>query len=116
MILYFTGTGNSEFVARRIAEKTGDEIINLFEKIRTGDYSRISSKTPFVFVVPTYAWQIPHIVRDWIGHTKFGGNRSAYFIMTCGDSIGNAGEYIEKLCVKKGFNYMGCAKIVMPEN
>ena len=65
MILYFTGTGNSEFVARRIAEKTGDEIINLFEKIRTGDYSRISSKTPFVFVVPTYAWQIPHIVRDW---------------------------------------------------
>ena len=30
MILYFTGTGNSEFVARRIAEKNGDEIINLF--------------------------------------------------------------------------------------
>lgn len=116
MILYFTGTGNSEFVAKRIAEQTGDEIMNLFEKIRTGDYSRIKSKTPFVFVVPTYAWQIPHIVRDWIGRAKFGGNRKAYFIMTCGASIGNAGEYIEKLCLKKGFNYMGCAGIVMPEN
>lgn len=116
MILYFTGTGNSEFVAKRIGEKTGDEILNLFEKIRDGDYSRIKSATPFVFVVPTYAWQIPHIVRDWIRHTKFGGNRKAYFVMTCGDSIGNAGEYIEKLCGKKGFNYMGCAKIIMPEN
>lgn len=116
MILYFSGTGNSEFVAKRIAGETGDEMINLFEKIRTGDYSRIKSRTPFVFVVPTYAWQIPHIVRDWISHTKFGGNRKAYFVMTCGDSIGNAGEYIEKLCVKKGFHYMGCAKVVMPEN
>lgn len=116
MILYFTGTGNSEFVAKRIGEKTGDEILNLFEKIRDGDYSRIKSATPSVFVVPTYAWQIPHIVRDWIRRTKFGGNRKAYFVMTCGDSIGNAGEYIEKLCAKKGFQYMGCAKIIMPEN
>lgn len=116
MILYFTGTGNSEFVARRIAEQIGDDAVNLLEKIRTEDYSRIRSEKPFVFVVPTYAWQIPHIVRDWIEHTKFGGNRKAYFVMTCGASIGNAGGYIEKLCLKKGFNYMGCAKIVMPEN
>lgn len=116
MILYFTGTGNSEFVAKRIGKKIGDEILNLFEKIRDGDYSRIKSATSFVFVVPTYAWQIPHIVRDWIRRTKFGGNRKAYFVMTCGDSIGNAGEYIEKLCAKKGFQYMGCAKIIMPEN
>ena len=50
MILYFSGTGNSEFVAKRIAGETGDEMINLFEKIRTGDYSRIKSRTPFVFV------------------------------------------------------------------
>lgn len=116
MILYFSGTGNSEFVAKRIAGETGDEIINLFEKIRTGDYSGIKSGRPFVFVVPTYAWQIPHIVRDWISHTKFGGNRDAYFVMTCGESIGNAGEYIKRLCMKKGFHYMGCAEVVMPEN
>lgn len=36
--------------------------------------------------------------------------------MTCGESIGNAGEYIKKLCMKKGFHYMGCAEVVMPEN
>ncbi|TCO85943.1 hypothetical protein EV212_102261 [Frisingicoccus caecimuris] len=36
--------------------------------------------------------------------------------MTCGESIGNAGEYIKNLCMKKGFHYMGCAEVVMPEN
>ncbi|TCO85944.1 hypothetical protein EV212_102262 [Frisingicoccus caecimuris] len=29
MILYFSGTGNSEFVAKRISGETGDEILNL---------------------------------------------------------------------------------------
>ena len=29
MILYFSGTGNSEYIARRIAKATGDEILSL---------------------------------------------------------------------------------------
>ena len=30
MILYFTGTGNSAFIAKRIAEKTGDTAVDVF--------------------------------------------------------------------------------------
>ena len=29
MILYFSGTGNSKYVAKRIADALGDEIVNL---------------------------------------------------------------------------------------
>ena len=29
MILYFSGTGNSNYVAKRIADALGDEIVNL---------------------------------------------------------------------------------------
>ena len=29
MILFFSGTGNSEYVARRIGQITGDEVLNL---------------------------------------------------------------------------------------
>ena len=28
MIVYFSGTGNSRFVAEQIAEATGDELVN----------------------------------------------------------------------------------------
>ena len=61
MILYFSGTGNSEYVAKRIGKEINDEVINLFDKIRDGDHSELNSERPWVIVVPTYAWRIPHI-------------------------------------------------------
>ena len=116
MILYFSGTGNSEYTARRIGKEIDDDVINLFDKIRTIDYSDMKSERPWVIVVPTYAWRIPHIVSDWLEKTNFSGNKGIYFVMTCGGSIGNAGKYLETLCTEKNMNYCGCAEIVMPEN
>lgn len=37
MILYYSGTGNSEYAAKRIGGEIGDEVLNLFEKLRDGD-------------------------------------------------------------------------------
>ncbi len=116
MILYFSGTGNSEYTAKRIGTVIDDEVINLFDKIRSVDYSGMKSECPWVIVVPTYAWRIPHIVSDWLEKTNFSGNKQVYFVMTCGGSIGNAGRYLEKLCTKKNLSYCGCAEIIMPEN
>lgn len=116
MILYFTGTGNSEYVAKKIGDYLNDEVFSLFDKIRNMDYATMTSEKPWVIVVPTYAWQIPHIVRDWLYETRLEGNRKIYFVMTCGDGIGNAGKYNEQLCQEKGMQYMGTAKILMPEN
>ncbi len=116
MILYFSGTGNSEYTARRIGKEIDDEVINLFDKIRNKGYSDMKSERPWVIVVPAYAWRIPRIVSDWLEKTNFSGNREIYFVMTCGGSIGNAGKYLETLCAKKNMNYRGCAEIVMPEN
>ena len=35
MILYFSGTGNSEYAAKRIGKEIGDEVTNLFEGSET---------------------------------------------------------------------------------
>lgn len=116
MILFFSGTGNSEYAAKRIGEETGSEAVNLFQKIRSRDFSELHSESPWVVVVPTYAWRIPRIVQEWLEHTELTGNRNIYFVMTCGGNIGNAGKYLKKLCNKKKMNYMGCKEIIMPEN
>lgn len=116
MILYFTGTGNSEYVARRISQATGEECIDLRGKIREQDVSLIRSESPWVLCAPVYAWQLPHIVRDWLLKTELEGSREIYFILTCGSGIGNAGEHMEKICMQKKMNYRGCAEVVMPEN
>ena len=116
MILYFSGTGNSEYTAKRIGKEIDDKVFNLFDKIRNRDFSAMHSERPWVVSVPTYAWRIPRIVEKWLENTKLTGNKDIYFVMTCGGSIGNAGKYLKKLCAEKKMNYCGCAGIVMPEN
>lgn len=116
MVLYYTGTGNSEYVAKKIGEQIGDEVINLFDKIRGHDYSEIYSDRPFVIVYPTYAWQMPRILKGFMQKTAFAGNKSVYFVATCGDSMGNMPKYLSEFCSQKGFTYMGCAEVIMPEN
>lgn len=116
MILYFSGTGNSEYVAGRIGEMVGDEAQNIFYKLKSKDKTPISSEKPWVIVTPTYAWQIPHIIRDMLLETELIGSRKIYFVMTCGGENGNAGEHNRKLAETCGLEYMGTASVVMPEN
>lgn len=116
MVLYFSGTGNSEYAAKKIGKEIGSEVVNLFEKIRSHDYSGLHSNSAWVVVVPTYAWRIPRIVQHWLENVKLTGSQDIYFVMTCGGSIGNAGKYLKKLCSTMKMNYMGCMEIVMPEN
>lgn len=116
MVLYFSGTGNSEYAAKRIAAELQDETVNLFQKIRSKDFSGLTSEKPWVVVTPTYGWRIPRIIQEWLSKTDLKGDRDIYFVMTCGGNIGNAGKYAGKLCSEKGMTFKGCLSVVMPEN
>ena len=116
MILYFSGTGNSNYVAKRIADALGDEILNLNDRIKSGDTSPVETGEQVIIVTPTYAWRIPRVVRDWLLKTELRGAKRAWFVMTCGSEIGNANKYNGDLCAEKASSCMGTAQIVMPEN
>ena len=90
MIVYFTGTGNSRYCARLLADKLGDDCTSAFHYIRDGIALELTSEKPWVFVTPTYSWQIPHVFLELIRGGRFTGCREAYFVMTCGEDIGNA--------------------------
>lgn len=116
MILYYSGTGNSAYIAKRIAQAVDDECINLFDRLRDNDTSTINSAKPFVVVCPTYAWRIPRILSEWLCKASLTGSRDIYFVMSCGGEIGNSAAYVKRLCSSIGLNYKGCAEVVMPEN
>ncbi len=116
MIFYFSGTGNSQWVAKQMAKTSGDELVSIPQCWKEGRRDTFSSQRPLVFVAPTYAWRLPRVVEEWLRKTRFEGNRDAYFVLTCGGSCGNAAAYAQKLCVKKGFRFCGLAPVVMPEN
>lgn len=116
MILYFTGTGNSRYIAERIAEKLQDELFSINDRIKEGNTHPVRADERLIFVTPTYAWRIPRILNDWIQKTEFIGARQTWFVMDCGAQIGNAAKYNKRLCGQKGLRYMGTAQIIMPEN
>ena len=116
MHISLTGTGNSKFVAQRIADALGDEIVNLNDRIKSGDTSPVETGERLIVVTPTYAWRIPRVVRDWLRKTELRGAKQVWFVMTCGSEIGNADKYNRELCTEKRLSCMGTAQIVMPEN
>lgn len=117
MVLYFSGTGNSQLVALQIAALLGgDEVVSINRSLKSGEGAALHSDRPLVFVAPTYSWRLPRVVGQWIEKTVFQGSRDAYFILTCGGSCGNAAAYAKKLCAKKGLRFCGLAPVVMPEN
>lgn len=116
MILCFSGTGNSRYVAEFIADKLGDTVVDFNEKIKNGDHSPIVVNGRLVIATPTYAWRIPRVVTEWIEKTDITATDGVWFVMTCGGGVGNAEKFNKLLCVQKGFDYKGTAQIVMPEN
>ena len=116
MILYFSGTGNSKYVAKRIADALGDALVNLNDRIKASDTSPVETGERLIIVTPTYAWRIPRVVCDWLRKTELSGAKNVWFVMTCGSEIGNADKYNRELCAEKAISCMGTAQIVMPEN
>ena len=116
MVVYFSGTGNSRYAAKRIARRLSDELVDAGEYIKAGKPADFASGKPWVFVSPTHGWRIPRIFEAFIRAGSFSGDRRAYFVMTCGDEIGAAGEKLKALCKEKSFDYMGVQQVIMPEN
>lgn len=116
MIIYFSGTGNSEYCARYIASIIGDEVADSAKYIRNKQAAQLSSEKPWVFVTPTYSWQMPRAFRSFLSKSTLTGNKNAYFVLTCGGSVGGAASAALELCKQKGLRFKGLKGIVMPEN
>ena len=64
MVLYYSSTGNTQFIAKQIARLLGDNSINLLTRIKEHDYSEIHSDTPFVICSPVYVSELPLFFLD----------------------------------------------------
>lgn len=115
MVLYFSGTGNSRHVAKKIAEIAGDDLLSIGQKIKSGDYSAIRSEKPFVFVGPVYAGRLPRVMEEYIRKVDLGTAPEAYFVGTCAATPWATVRYVEKLCGEKGLSLLGFNSIVMPQ-
>ena len=93
MILYFSATGNSKYVASRIAEATGDKIVSILECADGACFDFEDEKIGII--TPTYFWSLPSIVDEFLGTISFATNY-LYFVATCGTTPGATGALANK--------------------
>ena len=116
MILYFSATGNSQYLAQSLGDELRDEVVDLFSYIREGSPGVFESDQPFVLVSPTYSWRVPLFLSNYLKTCDFKGTSDFYVVMDYGDSCGNAYDYIKEDLDKLGLNFKGLYGVKMPEN
>lgn len=117
MIFYFTGTGNSLYCAKAVGDK--EHLISIGEAIKQKVYSyELKEDENIGFVMPTYFWGIPTIVKDFINNLKLIGykNQYLYLILTCGSSTADTGGMFQGILKKQGYELSAQYSIAMVDN
>lgn len=111
-IYYFTGTGNSLAVARKIGEKLDDVSLHSIaqaikqENIATGDITGIIS--------PIYMYDIPYLVVDFIKKLKNPGY--LFIVFNGGGESGSCMKKAEKLFASSKLKLSSTFLMSMPDN
>ena len=114
-IYYFSGTGNSLYVAKKIqAQLDAAKLIQISSKERDKSPSITADILGFVF--PVYAWGPPKLVEEFIKASQFAQPGYLFVVATHGGTPGNVLKYTEKLFKKKSLNVNGAFDIKMPSN
>lgn len=112
-IFYFTGTGNSYYIAREIANKLNASLVRITKK----NYNNIIIDEEEVGIVfPLYYSGIPKMVEQFILNNKFTKSDYIFAIENSGGFAGYSAKQINQLLKKqnKSLNYYNHIK--MPAN
>jgi ferredoxin/flavodoxin len=121
MIFYFSGTGNSLYAAKKIAEYNNEKLVSIAAAVNNMDNNfefTLKDNEAIGFVFPIYAWGPPKIVVELIEKLKLNNYRDNYIFAaaTCGANIGNTMKVIDSALKKKELSLSSAFSLVMPNN
>lgn len=117
MIFFFSATGNSQYVARRIAEATSDTSRSMSQCLRDGElHFRLPAGERLGFVTPVYFWGLPTVVCEFMERAEIevAERPFAYHVLTFGTTTGQAHHQMRRLLKHKGIRLSAayCVKTV----
>ena len=133
MIFYFSGTGNTQWAARQLAEATQERLLFIPDELKTACEYTLEEDERIGFCFPVHGWQPPRIVREFIRRltlhpqpsssshhqsdiSHLPSNIYSYALCTCGDSTGLAMTMLAKELETKGICLNSCQSLIMPES
>ena len=116
MVLYFSATGNTRFIAEELARRLNDDCVDLLPRFKSGDHTPLHSDRPFIICAPVYVCEMPRFMSQYLKQQEFTGSREVYFIFTSGGYCGCSGVLAKSMFRRKGMLYRGHAEFKMPRN
>ena len=114
MILYFSATGNSKYVAENLAAALNDTAININslkdKKIEINDEY-------FGVVIPTCFWSVSKLVEDFFTNLNISVDSSTYnfLVITYGSLTGSIGKDFSKIMKSKDIYIDSKYSVKMPD-
>lgn len=90
MILYFSATGNSRWIAEMLAEATHDTAVSMADGLKQGSYIPVglweAERVGIVF--PVHSWYAPRALVGFLSQLRLPDCCYRYAVCTCGDDAG----------------------------
>ncbi|MBQ1546173.1 MAG: EFR1 family ferrodoxin [Clostridia bacterium] len=113
MILYFSATGNSRYVAERLARSLNDQAVSIESGHRN---FTLSDGEIFGIVTPVYWWQLPSIMRKYLNSITVCNAKYTFIVITYGTTTGCCTEETIKIFRRKGISLSASFSVRMPDN
>lgn len=113
-LFYYTGTGNSLWTARMLAQKLGDADIIPISRIPQGTVERRADNVGIVF--PVHIWGVPHRVIAFLNVLAKDPSRYYFAVAVNAGQVAATLLQLKKLMLAKGLSLSTGFEIVMPSN
>lgn len=103
MIFYYSGTGNSTYVARQLCAE-GETLLNITQAFWDGQTTfDLKEQETVGFVFPVYFGGVPNTVRQFLANLRFTDKPGYVFAaVTCGSGPAGVGALLKKMLAKNG--------------
>lgn len=117
MIIYFSATGNSTYVAKQLQEEN-ERLIFIPDAIKNGEFEyEVGPREKVGIITPTYNWTIPSIVEEFLRKLvlKYDFKPYIYYVGTFGTTTGAASKMANRILKEKGLCFDAFFDVKMPD-
>lgn len=119
MIFYFSGTGNSKWIAEQLAKQQKEALVFIPDALRYQQHEfEVATEEKIGFVFPVYSWGPPPIVLRFINELILHNYHAQYlyFVCSCGDDTGLTQQTLCEALFLRGLHCHAGFSVAMPNN
>ncbi|MEF8799252.1 MAG: EFR1 family ferrodoxin [Candidatus Bipolaricaulota bacterium] len=117
LILYFSGTGNTKFIAEKISRKLEEgDYTTEASSVETFDPEDVDGYDLLVFGYPVHGYEMPSFLKSYLSDLSLLRSKGVIVYSTIGYNGGNSLRSTAEILETEGFKVVGSEEFRMPGN